>query len=178
VIHLELEHVYCRLPPRIGIEEVSPETPTDEVPVEDIPADTDESGTTLLANATKRTWTKPKGSDLPPSNIRKVLSSIKHHDGSTQEPTEITIQGKTYCLINTATIYNVSAARHRSKHVLLVDRGANGGVAGEDHVRVIFKTMRSIDIQGIDNHQVTNKPIVTTGGVVKSQRGNVIAILH
>ena len=59
----------------------------------------------------------------------------------------------------------------------LVDRGANGGIAGDD-VRVILKTLRNVDIQGIDNHQIQNIPIVTAGGVVKSQRGPVIAILH
>jgi hypothetical protein len=58
-----------------------------------------------------------------------------------------------------------------------VDRGANGGVAGED-VRGIFKTLRSVDIQGLDNHQVSNIPIVTAGGVIKSQCGDVIAIMH
>jgi hypothetical protein len=117
----------------LGIEEVPPDTPTDEVPVEDIPLDTDDSGTTLLANATKRTWTKPKGSDLPPSDIRKLLSSIKHHDSSTQEfVPEITIHGKTYRIVNTATIYNISAACHRSNHASLVDHGANGGVASKD----------------------------------------------
>jgi hypothetical protein len=163
----------------LGIEEVPPETPANEVPIEDIPPDTDDPGTTLLANATKRTWSKPKGSDLPPSDIRKVLSSIKHHDSSTQESVpEITINGKTYRIVNTTTTYNVSAARHRSEHALLVDRGVNGGVAGEDVRVLIFKSMRSVDIQGLDNHQVTNIPIVTAGGVVKSQRGNVIAILH
>jgi hypothetical protein len=58
-----------------------------------------------------------------------------------------------------------------------VDRGANGGVAGED-VCVSFKTLRSVDIQGLDNHQVSNIPIVTAGVVIKSQRGDVIAIMH
>ena len=144
-------------------------------------ADDSSNSTTLLAHATKRTWSKLNGSVLPPSDIRKVLSSVKRHDPSSQqeETQEITIQGKTYRLVNVACTYNVSAARHCSKHASLVDRGANGGIAGED-VRIIFKTMRSsVDIQGIDNHQVTNIPIVTsTGGVVQSQRGDVIAILH
>jgi hypothetical protein len=33
----------------------------------------------------------------------------------------------------------------------LVDRGANGGVAGND-VRVLFKTFHNLDIKGIDNY--------------------------
>ena len=116
---------------------------------------------------------------MPPSDIRKVLSSIKRHDSSSQKQSipEFTVNGTTYRIVNAATTYNVSAARHRAKHASLVDRGANGGIAGKD-VRIIFQTMRSVDIQGIDNHQVTNIPIVTAGGVVKSQHGNVIVILH
>jgi hypothetical protein len=59
----------------------------------------------------------------------------------------------------------------------LVDRGANGGVAGKD-VRIIFKTNRTVDIRGIDNHQVTDIDIGTVGGVVQSQKGPVIAVMH
>ena len=36
----------------------------------------------------------------------------------------------------------------------LVDHGANGGLAGSD-MRVIHKTHHKINIQGIDNHEVT-----------------------
>ena len=59
----------------------------------------------------------------------------------------------------------------------LVDRGANGGLCGT-HVRLIDKTGRSIDIQGIDNNQITDVPIVTAGDIVHTQRGPVILIFH
>ena len=60
----------------------------------------------------------------------------------------------------------------------LVDRGANGGLCGTD-VRLLEKTGRSVDIQGIDNHQITDVPIVTTAGAVAhTQRAHVIIILH
>ena len=59
----------------------------------------------------------------------------------------------------------------------MIDHGANGGIASED-VRVITKTQRSIDIQGIDNHQLKDVPIVTAGGVIKTQFGDMIAIFH
>ena len=35
-----------------------------------------------------------------------------------------------------------------------------------------------VDIQGINNHQLNNIPIVTSAGVTKSQRGDIIVILH
>jgi hypothetical protein len=59
----------------------------------------------------------------------------------------------------------------------LIDRGANGGVAGTD-VRVIFKTGQTVDICGIDIHQYTNIGIGTVGGVINTQKGPIIAITH
>ncbi len=35
-----------------------------------------------------------------------------------------------------------------------------------------------VDVRGIDNHQITNIPIVTAGGVIKTQHGPAITILH
>ena len=45
-------------------------------------------------------------------------------------------------------------------------------------MRVLHKTGRQVDVQGIDNHQITNIPIVTAAGVVNTQRGEVILIMH
>ena len=59
----------------------------------------------------------------------------------------------------------------------MVDRGANGGTAGND-VRTISKTDRDVDVSGIDNHEMNNLPIVTVGGTVCTQDGEVIVILN
>jgi len=59
----------------------------------------------------------------------------------------------------------------------VVDCGAKGGIAGSD-VCVIEKSERSVDVRGIDNHEIVNIPIVTAGGVVTTQCGPTIAILH
>ena len=68
--------------------------------------------------------------------------------------------------------YSVSAyaANSSSTFGSLVDRGANGGLAGSD-VRVVERSEspRRVDVSGIDNHQMTNLPIVTVGGVIQSQ---------
>ena len=53
----------------------------------------------------------------------------------------------------------------QSRHDSLVDRGSNGGVAGED-VRVIKKSRRTVNIRGIDNHELVDIPICLVGGVV------------
>ena len=73
-------------------------------------------------------------------------------------------------------VYRVRAYDTKAT-VSLVDRGANGGIAGAD-VRVIEKLHRQVDVQGIDNHQITNIQIVTAGGVTRTQRGEVILILN
>jgi len=90
---------------------------------------------------------------------------------------EITIDGKKYRECNVTSItYSVLQVSTR-KHLALVDRGANGGIAGDD-VRIITKANRCVDVQGIDNHQVTNIPIVTCAGVIHTQRGPAIAIMN
>ena len=43
---------------------------------------------------------------------------------------------------------------------------------------IIAKTNRSVNIQGIDNHRINAIPIVTAGGVINTQKGPVIAIMH
>ena len=35
-----------------------------------------------------------------------------------------------------------------------------------------------VDIQGIDNHRINEIPIVTAGGIINTQKGPVIAIMH
>jgi hypothetical protein len=45
-----------------------------------------------------------------------------------------------------------------TSNMLLVGRGDSGAVAGND-VCVLFKTFCTVDIKGIDNHQLTNVPI-------------------
>jgi hypothetical protein len=57
----------------------------------------------------------------------------------------------------------------------LIDRGANGGIPGDD-VRIIERTLRTVDVHGIDNHEVTGIPIVTAGSVIMTQHGPLIGI--
>ena len=59
----------------------------------------------------------------------------------------------------------------------MVDRGANGGLAGSD-MRVIHKTHRKINIQGIDNHEVTGLDVVTPATLLNTSQGKVIGIFN
>jgi hypothetical protein len=59
----------------------------------------------------------------------------------------------------------------------LVDRGANGGIAGND-CRIISYSDRTVDVTGIANHQLTSIKIGTVGAYARSQRGPVILIMN
>jgi hypothetical protein len=95
-----------------------------------------------LINAAKSSRTD----HLPCCDIRRVMSKSSNRQ------------------INSAHIaYVVSKHEALLAHSMsLIDRGTNGGVAGDD-VRVIFRTNRTVDIKGIDNHHVNNIGIGTVG---------------
>ena len=59
----------------------------------------------------------------------------------------------------------------------MVDRGANGGLAGSD-MRVIHKAHRKINISGIDNHEVTGLDVVTAATLLNPSQGKVIGIFN
>ena len=59
----------------------------------------------------------------------------------------------------------------------LVDQGANGGLAGLD-MHVIYKTHRKINIQGVDNHEVTGLDVVTAATLLNTSHGKVIGIFN
>jgi hypothetical protein len=108
---------------------------------------------TLLVNAASN------GPRLPPGDIRRVMSKASTR---TVAMADIT--------------YTVSA-HQLLQPVSLVDRGANGGVGGDD-VRVIKRGAKTVDIRGVGNHQVNDVALGTVGGVIATQLGPAIAIFH
>ena len=71
--------------------------------------------------------------------------------------------------------YLFQHANHTNQQ--LVDHGANGGLAGSD-MPVIHKTHRKINIQGIDNHEVTGLDVVTAATLLNTSQGKVIGIFN
>ena len=61
---------------------------------------------------------------------------------------------------------------------LLVDRGANRGVAGKDTCLIFTNLDRIISIYRINNHEINSIPIVNARGVTKSAVGEVVIILN
>jgi hypothetical protein len=106
---------------QVNYHELEPDPEPDETTSEDLPTEEADSepSDTLLINAAKGSRPSP----LPPGDIRRVLSKNSQRS------------------VNLAHIeYKVSYHQASSGQSLsLIDRGANGGVAGTD-VCVIFKT--------------------------------------
>ena len=59
----------------------------------------------------------------------------------------------------------------------MVDHGSNEGLAGSD-MRVLQKTLRKINIQGIDNQEVTGLDVVTDATLLNTSQGKVIGIFN
>ena len=71
----------------------------------------------------------------------------------------------------------MSKTSRYSEHYL-VDRGANGDAAG-NAVRVIAKhPEKTVDIRGVDNHEITANMLVTAGVVTSTTVDEDILIMH
>ena len=90
---------------------------------------------------------------------------------------EITVDGVTYRACMHKIVYSIMNSSTSRKDRQLVDRGANGIVGGDD-TRVLSMTDRTVDVEGIDRHQMTNIRIGTLCGFVQTNRGPAIAILN
>ena len=78
--------------------------------------------------------------------------------------------------INKAHIYHVS--KHSSSHYgSLIDRGANGGLAGS-YVRILERTGRTVSVTGIANHELPGLDTVTCAALLHTNQGKVVLIMH
>jgi len=128
--------------------------------IPEFPSDTGDPQT-IQAHETQ---TKPVPK-YPPHDIRSILSQKNNQPKPTQRQASMA-----------SVTYRVSTTKVKSTQSL-IDRGANGGIAGQD-VKVIATCDRTVDIQGIDNHQMTNVSIGTVAGLVTTNKGPVVLIMH
>ena len=125
----------------------SDQSTADTTKVETTPSDP------LLAMVHQSTHT----SDDDASDITKVLSAKRSRQ------------------IQVCKRYIFQHANHTNNQ--LVDRGANGGLAGSD-MQVIYKTHRKIHISGIDNNDVNGLDVVTAATLLNTSLGKVIGIFN
>jgi len=136
---------------------------------------------------------QPDRPRLPPGDIRRTLGGGKGSGNRALPPNHIpkvketkvkktiVIDGVTYRSVNRTHIeYNVSRHEHRQSEPTsaLVDRGANGTLAGSNVV--VLETPdpeRRANVTGIADHTVPDVPIATCAAKVNTNRGEAIAIL-
>ena len=106
-------------------------------------------------------------SGIDPTDIQNVMSvsyakrNISSHESSRQ--------------IQTHQRYVFARVNQSNHH--LIDRGANGGLAGA-HMRVIHTTPGKINIVGIDDHELTGLNVVTAAALLDTQKGPIIGVFH
>ena len=106
--------------------------------------------------------------------LAMVPQSIHTSDDDASDISNV-LSVKRSCQIQVCQCYLFQHANHTNQQ--LVDCGANGGLAGSD-MRVIHKTHRKINIQGIDNHEVTGLDVVTAATLLNTSQGKVIGIFN
>ena len=106
--------------------------------------------------------------------LAMVHQSIHTSDDDTSDISNV-LSVKRSRQIQVCQRYLFQHANHTNQQ--LVDRGANGGLAGSD-MRVIHKTHRKINIQGIDNHEVTGLDVVTAATLLNTSQRKVIGIFN
>ena len=106
--------------------------------------------------------------------LAMVHQSIHTSDDDASDITKV-LSAKRSQQIQVCKCYLFQHANHTNNQ--LVDRGANGGLAGSD-MHVIHKTHRKINISGIDNHEVTGLDVVTAATLINTSQGKVIGIFN
>ena len=106
--------------------------------------------------------------------LAMVHQSIHTSDDDASDITKV-LSAKRSRQIQVCKHYIFQHANHTNNQ--LVDRGANGGLAGSD-MRVIYKTHRKINISGIDNHEVNGLDVVTAATLLNTSLGKIIGIFN
>ena len=78
--------------------------------------------------------------------------------------------------INHHFTYHVAQAS-QVKHDSLVDKGANGGLAGSD-VRILSRSSRKCTVTGIDSHELQGLDVVQCAVLVETNHGIVNLIMN
>ena len=78
--------------------------------------------------------------------------------------------------INHHFTYHVAQAS-RAKHGSLVDRGANGGLAGSD-VSILSRSSRKCTVTGIDSHELQGLDVVQCAALVETNHGIINLIMN
>ena len=94
------------------------------------------------------------------------------------DPTDIqNVMSVSYAKRNISSHERYIFARDNQSNHQLIDRGANGGLAGAD-MRIIHTTPRQINIVGIDDHELTDLNVDTAAALLDTKKGPIIGVFH
>jgi hypothetical protein len=126
----------------------------------------------------------------PPGDVRRLLGNkVKTIGGTPYEvklagtnptPTDVDIDSIVYLVKMADCVYRVSTNNHSEATGALVDRGANGGIAGNDCrvIEVNNQPHQYDNVEGIDGHVMERRRLITAGVITHSNHGPVILIMH
>ena len=114
----------------------------------------------------------------PPTD--DLLDFITHHEHSDDQLDQILQSYQAYQetqsetphrQMNAHITYHVAQA-NQARHCSLVDRGANGGLAGSD-VRVLSTSSKKFTVTSIDTHEIPGLDLVQCAALVQTNHGMV-----
>ena len=90
---------------------------------------------------------------------------------------QIKVDGHQYFAHVTKINYWIRQHDVAAMEYALVDRGANGGVCGDDML-VLEGSKRFVDVSGLAGHTINQLRIVTAQALVTTHKGDAIATFH
>ena len=124
--------------------------------------------------------------DIPDDPILDFLNSLSHSSEDLVQALQAYQAYQVPCpwdsiltperSINHHFTYHVAQAS-QDKHGSLVDRGANGGLAGSD-VRILSRSSRKCTVTGIDSHELQGFDVVQCVALVETNHGIVNLIMN
>ena len=111
--------------------------------------------------------TSQEHSDDQLDQVLQTYQAYQETQSETQTPTR---------RMNTHITYHVAQA-NQAKYGSLVDRGANGGLAGSD-VRVLSTSQRKCTVTGTGNHEIPGLDLVQCAALVQTNHGMVNLIMN
>ena len=113
-------------------------------------------------------------------DLKAANRAVEIFNGASDQTTNVPLaQVMPSIQIDPKAVYRVnehSAHASRQLRGSLIDRGANGGILGND-ARVIFEHIREVDVTGIDNHQINALKLVDATAKVTTNCGPVIVVM-
>jgi hypothetical protein len=139
-------------------------------------AETTPAGTTPAAAAASPPPSYAQAAQVAPTPAaHQVQQALQAHYPNGGPPV-FTYMGKTYRSMMANRAYKASGKA--SSIGSLVDGGCNGGLAGADVLIMDEHSFGKVDIVGVADNLIKNIPLCTAAGLIQTNDGPIIGIMH